>query len=141
MTDPRTTHRDTSKRLLDLIRDLPTLVTDLVKGEIELAKAELLTKVKALGFGAAFLAVALVLLILFLGLLLTSAVLALALVLPGWLSALIIAAAVLVIIAILGFVGLRKIKKGVPPLPTHAIEGIQRDINVVRGLGKRGPVA
>jgi hypothetical protein len=45
------TVRDKKKSLFSLIGDLPTLVRDLVKGELELLKTEIIGKLKILGVG------------------------------------------------------------------------------------------
>ena len=74
-----------------------------------------------------------------LGVLLTAAILALTLTgLPGWAAALIVAAALLIVAVILGLIGYRILKRGVPPLPTESIESIKRDIRAIKGIGKRG---
>ena len=126
------------KSLFELIADVPTLVTDLVQREIELVKTELVAKLKALGIGAGVIAVALLVLLAMLGVLLTAAILALSLVMPGWLAALLVAAVLLIIAVILGLIGYRILKKGVPPVPTESIDSIKRDIRAIKGIGKRG---
>lgn len=135
MTTPTTGPRKRS--LVELITSIPTLVTDLVSREIELLKAEMLAKVKALGIGAGLLAGALVVVLGMLGVLLTAAILGLSQVMPGWLAALLVAAVLLVIAVILGLIGYRVLKKGVPPLPTESIDSLKRDYRAIKGMGKR----
>jgi hypothetical protein len=125
------------RSLLQLFADVPVLVRELVAGEIELLKQEMIRKLKALGIGGGLILGAIVILLFFVGVLLTAAVLALSLVLPPWLSALIIAAALLVIAAIIGLIGYRKLKQGIPPVPTETIHGLKKDLNVIKGVGKR----
>jgi hypothetical protein len=125
------------RSLIDLITSIPTLVTDLVNREIELLKAEMVAKVKALGIGAGLLAGALVILLGMLGVLLTAAILALSQIMPGWLAALLVAAALLLIALILGLIGYRVLKKGIPPLPTETIDSVQRDLRAIKGMGKK----
>ncbi|HEY1531769.1 MAG TPA: phage holin family protein [Galbitalea sp.] len=125
------------RSLLELLTDIPNLVRELVLGELELLKQEMITKLKALGIGAGLLVGALIFIFAMLGVLLTSAVLALGQVMPGWLAALLVAAVLLIIAVILGLVGYRVLKKGIPPLPTETISGLKKDLNVVRGVGKR----
>jgi hypothetical protein len=127
-----------SPSLVQLLTELPTRVTDLVHHEIELLKTELITKLKALGIGAGFLVGALLVLGAMTGVLLTAAVLALSLVLPGWLSALIVAAFLLIVAVILGLIGWRVLKKGIPPIPSESIRSLQSDVRTIRGLVKRG---
>jgi uncharacterized membrane protein YqjE len=126
------------KSLFALIADIPTLVTDLVSREIELVKTELIAKIKALGIGAGFIAGALLVLLGMLGVLLTAAILALSEIMPGWLAALLVAAVLLILAVILGLIGYRILKKGIPPLPTESIDSIKRDIRAIKGIGKRG---
>lgn len=122
-----------------LLADIPTLVTDLVRREIELVKAELVAKLKALGAGAGLIVAALIVVLGMLGVLLTAAILALSLVMPGWLAALLVAAVLLIVAVVLGLIGYRILMRGVPPVPTEAIDSIRRDIRAIKGIGKRGP--
>ncbi|MCU1416304.1 MAG: phage holin family protein [Schumannella sp.] len=135
MTTPTPTSRKRS--LIELITSIPTLVTDLVTREIDLLKAEMLAKVKALGIGAGLLAGAVIVLLGMLGVLLTAAILALSLVMPGWLAALLVAAVLLIVAAILGLIGYRVLKKGIPPVPTESIDSLKRDYRAIKGIGKR----
>ncbi|CAN5579637.1 phage holin family protein [soil metagenome] len=125
------------RSLVELVTSIPTLVTDLVTREIELLKAEMIAKLKALGIGAGLIAVALVFVLGMLGVLLTAAILALSLVMPGWLAALLVAAVLLIIAGIFGLIGYRVLKKGIPPLPTESIDSLKRDYKAIKGIGKR----
>ena len=126
------------RSLLSLITDIPVLIQELFHREVELLKAEMFAKLKALGAGAGLLAGALVVLLFMIGVLLTAAVLALSLVLPGWLAALIVAAFLLIVAGILVLIGYRILKRGIPPLPTESIDSLKRDYRAIRGFGKRG---
>lgn len=121
-----------------LLADIPTLVTDLVQREIEFVKAELVAKLKALGAGAGLIVAALVVVLGMLGVLLTAVILALSQVMPGWLAALLVAAVLLIIAVVLGLIGYRILMRGVPPVPTEAIDSIRRDLRAIKGIGKRG---
>ena len=125
------------RSLVELITSIPTLVTDLVSREIELLKAEMLAKVKALGIGAGLIAGAVIILLAMLGVLLTAAIFALSQVMPGWLAALLVAALLLIIAVILGLIGYRVLKKGIPPVPTESIDSLKRDYRAIKGIGKR----
>src|SRR5665213_2870492 len=94
------------RSLLTLLTDVPTLVRELVQGEIELFKSEMIAKLKALGIGAGILAAAALVLL-------------------------------LVVAGILGLIGYRKLKKGIPPVPTETIHGLKKDLNAIKGIGKR----
>lgn len=124
------------RSLFQLIGDLPTLVTDLVKDEIAQLKSEMIAKLKALGIGGAIIAVAAVVLLYMLGVLLTAAILGLATVMPAWLAALIVAFVLLVVAAILALIGYRKMKAGIPPVPTNTIESLKKDVEMIKGMTK-----
>jgi tetrahydromethanopterin S-methyltransferase subunit C len=137
-SDPAVGNRPTRKRsLLELLTDVPVIVRELVTGEIEVLKQEMIRKLRALGVGAGLIGVAFIILLGMLGVLLTAAVLALSLIMPGWLAALLVAAALLVIAVIIGLIGYRVLKKGIPPLPSETIAGLKKDLNVIKGVGKR----
>ncbi|HWM33777.1 MAG TPA: phage holin family protein [Pseudolysinimonas sp.] len=125
------------RSLIELVTSIPTLVQELVMREIELVKAEMLAKVKALGIGAGLLAGAALFLLAMLGVLLTAAIFALSLVMPGWLAALLVAAFLLIVAVVLGLIGYRVLKRGIPPLPTESIDSIKRDYRAIKGIGNR----
>ena len=124
------------RSLFALIGDIPTLVTDLVKGEIDQLKAELVVKLKALGVGAGIIAGAVVIVLFAVGVLLTAAVLALALVMPGWLAALIVAVLLIIAAGFVGLIGYRRLKLGLPPVPTTSINSLKKDLDTIKGMGK-----
>ena len=134
MTD---TSRPERKGLFALIGDVPRLVTDLVKGEIELAKLELIAKLKKIGVGAGLLFGAAIVLLLFVTMLLTAAVLGLGEIMPPWLAALLVALVLLLVAAALGFIGYKAVKKALPPTPERAMRNLQSDVNVLKGNGRR----
>jgi hypothetical protein len=125
------------RSLLSLVADIPALIQELFHREVELLKAEVIAKLKALGVGAGLIAIAAVVLLLMVGTLLTAAILGLSAVMPGWLAALLVSAFLLLGAAILAFVGYRILKRGVPPVPTESIDSLQRDYRAIRGIGKR----
>ena len=106
--------------------------------EIELVKTEVIAKLKALGVGVGVIAAALLVVLAMLGVLLTAAIFALSQVMPGWLAALLVAAVLLIIAGILGLIGYRILKKGIPPLPSESIDSLRRDLRAIKGIGKRG---
>lgn len=126
------------RSLFELIGELPNQVSELVHREIELVKAEMTAKLKALGSGGGLLAGAVVVLLFMVGVLLTAAVLGLAEVMPGWAAALIVAGVLLIIAVVLGLIGYRILKRGIPPVPNETIDSLQRDLRAIRGIGKRG---
>lgn len=125
------------RSLVELVTSIPTLVSDLVTREIELLKAEMVAKFKALGIGVGLIAGALVVLLGMLGVLLTAVILALSEIMPGWLAALLVAAVLLIIAVIVGLIGYSVLKKGIPPVPTESIDSLKRDYRAIKGMGKR----
>jgi len=119
-----------------LLSDLPTTVAELVRGEIELLKSEVVGKLKALGVGAGILAVAAVFVFITVVMLFVAAALALSLVMPGWAAALVVALFVLAVAAILAVVGIRIVKAQMPPVPTRSIESLKRDVHAIKGIGR-----
>lgn len=141
MTDPTTgtgQPRPRKRSLVELLTSVPEQAQELVRREIELVKTELLEKLKAIGTGAGLLFAAVVVLLFFVGVLLTLAIIGLSYVMPDWAAALVVAGALLVVAAILALVGYRILKRGIPPLPTETIESVQKDLSAIRGMGKRG---
>lgn len=134
MVDPA---RDKKRSIFQLVADVPTLVRELVMGEISLLKTEIINKLKIAGIGAGLLLGAVIVLFFFIGVLLTAAVLGLAVVMPPWLAALVVAFVLLIVVAILAWIGYRELKKAMPPLPELTIKNLKRDVNAIKGVGKR----
>jgi len=125
------------KSVFKLIADLPGYLVDLLRSELELLKAELISKIKHAGIGVGLLAAGAFFAFFAFAVLLAAAVLGIATALPGWLAALIVGGALLVITAILVLVGVNQLKRGTPPVPTETIESVKKDVNAIKGIGKR----
>ncbi|BDI21288.1 phage holin family protein [Herbiconiux sp. L3-i23] len=124
------------KSLGKLIADVPGLVGQLIRDEIDQIKKELVSKLTALGIGVGLFAAAAFLGFFLFAVLLAAAILGLAVVFPGWLAALIVAGALLVIIVILVLIGVARLKKGVPPVPEETIKSVKNDVRAIKGMGK-----
>ncbi len=124
------------KSVFQLFADLPHLVIELVKEELEHLKDELVGKLKHAGIGIGLFVVAGVFLFFMLMVLVAAAVLGFATFLPGWLAALIVAGILLVLIVILVLIGVAQLKRG-KPVPTETIDSVKRDVNAIKGIGKR----
>ena len=120
-----------------LISDLTTQISRLVKDEARLAQAEVTQKAKRLGIGAGLFGGAGLFAFFGLAALITAAILALALVLPAWLSALIVAVVLFAIAGVLALVGKKDVQKGSPPVPTEAIASTKADIQTVKVCARR----
>ena len=137
MTDSKPEGTRPKRSLVDLLTTLPDQVQALVHREIELVKTEVVEKLKAIGTGGGLIVGAVITLLFFIGVLLTLAIIGLSKVMPDWAAALVVAGVLLLIAVILGLVGYRILKRGIPPVPTEAIESIQKDISAIKGMGKR----
>ena len=133
MTEPEPRKRS----LFTLIADIPTLLVTLVRGELESLKNEIVGKLKSAGIGIGLLVGAGLFAFFALLVLIAAAVLGLATVLPAWAAALIVGGAILVIAIVLALIGVSNLRKGVPPAPTKTISSIKKDVNVIKGTGKR----
>jgi hypothetical protein len=123
------------RSLFSLIADLPTLLMDLVRGEIEQLKKELIAKAAQAGIGIGLLAGAASILFFALGVFIAAAVLGLAQVLPAWAAALIVGGVLLVIAAILVLIGVASLKRSSQG-PEESIDSIKKDVRVIKGIGR-----
>lgn len=123
------------RSLFSLIGDLPGLLMDLVRGEIEHLKQELIQKAAQAGIGIGLLVGAATFLFFALGVFITAAVLGLAVVLPAWAAALIVGGALLLIAVVLVLIGVASLKKGARG-PEESIDSIKRDVRVIKGIGR-----
>jgi MFS family permease len=125
------------KSLFALIADLPRLVIGQVKNEIEQLKSEMIAKLKHAGIGVGLFAGAAFFGFFLFAVLIAAAILGFATIMPGWTAALIVAAILLVIVLVLVLVGVLQVKQGVPPAPTETIKSVKKDVNAIKGVGKR----
>jgi hypothetical protein len=129
--------REPKRSLAALIADVPRLLGELVRGEIESLKGEVVSKLKNAGIGIGLFVGAAFTALFTIMVLIAAAILGLAVVLPGWAAALIVAGVLLVTTAILVLVGLTMVKKGTPPTPNDTIESIKSDVRAIKGTRKR----
>lgn len=112
----------------ELLRDLSQQTGDLVRQEMELAKAELREKGKAAGIAGGMFGGAGVIALYGVGALTAAAILGLAIVLDAWLAALIVGGAYLALAGILALTGKKKVEQATPPVPEQAIESSKEDV-------------
>jgi membrane protein implicated in regulation of membrane protease activity len=99
----------------------------------ELARTEMKRKMAALGAGAGLAIGAGVILFFAVAFGLATAAAALALVVDWWLALLIMFVLLLLVTAVLGLMAVRMIKKGTPPVPEQAIEELRLTRQTLRG--------
>ncbi|PPG10890.1 phage holin family protein [Rathayibacter sp. AY1F4] len=124
-----------ARSLGELVSDLPGLVIELVKAEVASLKNELAGKAKSAGLAVGLFAVAAFLLLTAWATLVAFAIIGIASWLPAWLSALIVTVFFLLVAVILALVGVRTIKKAVPPVPQDSIDSIKKDVQAFKGVG------
>jgi hypothetical protein len=135
VSDLKAPEESTKKSLGSLLGSLPELISRLIRGEIALAKTELVAKLKEVGVGAGLLVGAALFGFFLLAVLITAAVLGLATVVSPWLAALIVAAVLLVVTAVLALLGVSALKKGVPPTPEKTVASVKADVSALKGQG------
>ncbi|WP_243058525.1 phage holin family protein [Nocardioides sp. SR21] len=116
----------------DLVSQLSSEISTLVRDELRLAQVEVTGKAKRAGIGAGMFGAAGVLALYGVGVLIAAAVLALALVLDAWLAAVIVGVVLLAIAGVVAMRGKREVAQAAPPVPTQAVENIKADIDTVR---------
>lgn len=136
MFDVTTDDRGGKRSLGGLLSSLPDLIARLIRGEIRLAKAELMAKLKAAGVGIGLLVGAALFGFLLLEVLIAAAVLGTATVFPAWLAALLVGAALLVVTGVLALLGVRSLKKGIPPVPIETVASVKSDVQALKGEGR-----
>lgn len=125
--------RAKGKSFLSLITDVPHLISQLIRAEIELLKAELVSKLKAVGIGLGLFVISLSLILLALLLLIFAGVFALSLVLPLWGATLVVAGVVILVAIVVAGIGAAVMSRSKSPLPNETVESIREDIRVIRG--------
>jgi membrane protein len=116
----------------ELVRDLSTQVSTLVRQELELARAELTAKGKQGAIGAGMFGGAGLFALYGTGALVAAAILALATAVDGWLAAIIIGAALFVVAGILALMGKARAKRAVPPAPEQTLASVKEDVRFTK---------
>ena len=124
MADGPTQPTTGEKQLGEIVADVSSKASLLVKEEIELAKAEVAQKAKRLGTGAGLIAVAGAFMFFFLIFFLHMLAIGFSewFSLKRWVGYAMVCVLLLVFAGLLAFIAMRKFKKGSPPVPTMAIE-------------------
>jgi hypothetical protein len=112
----------------ELVKDLASETSTLVRQEIDLAKAEMTDRAKRAGKGAGMLAAGAAVVLLALGALTAALIAALDLAMPTWLAALIVAVVYCAIAGVLVQIGRKQVQEAVPPVPEETIDSVKEDV-------------
>jgi uncharacterized membrane protein YqjE len=112
----------------DLLKRLSQETTQLVRQEMELAKAEMAEKGKRAGVGAGMFGAAGVVGLLALGALTAFLIMLLDGALANWLSALVVAVVYGAIAGVLALRGRTKVQEATPPVPEQTVETVKEDV-------------
>jgi amino acid transporter len=104
--------------------------------ERELAVIELKHKVTSLGVGLGLAVGAAIFALYAIGFAFATVAAALATFLPTWLALLIVTLVLFAVVALLGLIGLSKIKRGTPPVPEQAIEEAKLTTTALKSNGR-----
>jgi hypothetical protein len=127
-TEQQTTRHRDDRSTAELLRQLSQQTGDLVRHEMELAKAELRAKAKAAGLGGGIFGGAGLLALYAVGTLTACAILVLATLVDAWLAALIVGAGYAALAGVLALIGRKKVEQATPPVPEQAIESSKEDV-------------
>ena len=125
-------HRSDDQSISELVKELSEQTQNLVRKEVELAKAEITQKGKRLGIGAGAFGAAGGLAVFAFGALTATLILLLATAMEAWLAALIVAVGYAVIAAVLALTGKKQVESASPPVPERAIESSKQDIETAK---------
>ncbi len=104
-----------------VVHEIAERASALARLEAELATVELRRKLAAIGLGGALVLGAAVLGLFALGFLLAAGAAGLATALPTWAAILLVGGALTLAAGVLGFVGVSRLRRGVPPVPEQAL--------------------
>jgi uncharacterized membrane protein YqjE len=121
----------------ELVRRASQQLTELVRGEMRLAQAEMKEKGRRYGKGGGLFGGAGLVGFLALQALVATAIAALAVPLPVWAAALIVTAVLGVIAAVLALVGKKEVGRAAPPAPQKTIHSVKADMAEIKESAKR----
>jgi uncharacterized membrane protein YqjE len=112
----------------DLVKQLGTQTSTLVRQELDLAKAELSEKGRVAGKGAGLLGGAALVGLMAAGALTATLILALSEAIDAWLAALIVTLVMAALAAVLAIQGRNRIRAATPPVPEQTVETVKEDV-------------
>ncbi|WP_374194766.1 phage holin family protein [Streptomyces sp. VRA16 Mangrove soil] len=121
----------------ELVQRASHQLTELVRGELRLAQAEMKEKGRRYGRGSGMFGGAGVVGFLMLQALVAAAVAGLAVALPVWAAALIVAGVLGAIAAVLTARGRRQFGRAAPPTPARTVENLKADVAEIKESARR----
>ena len=118
------------------VKSVSEHASSLVRLELELAALELKRKAASLGVGIGLAVTAAVLLVFGLGFGLATIAAGIATAVAWWLALLIVTVGIVLVAALLAFLGVRAIKKGTPPVPEQALAEAKLTTEALKGNGR-----
>lgn len=116
----------------ELVSQLSSEISQLVRDELQLAKVEVTGKAKEAGVGAGMFGAAGVLALYGGGVVVATIILVLALVMDAWLAALIVGVVLLAGAGVAALMGKKHVSQAAPPVPTRAMAGVREDVDTLR---------
>ncbi|MFC4224150.1 phage holin family protein [Lysinibacter cavernae] len=123
--------------LFTLLTRLPAQLIALGRAELDKAKNEIVGKLKKLGIGVALLIVAIFFVFFAIASFVAAAIAGIATALPVWLAALIVAFGLLLLTAGCVWLGINRIKNGVP-VPDETLDSIEKDFRSMSEATQNG---
>ncbi|MFH9402507.1 phage holin family protein [Streptomyces sp. NPDC017638] len=121
----------------ELVQRASQQLTELVRGELRLAQAEMKEKGKRYGKGGGLFGGAGLVGFLMLQALVATVIAALAVALPVWAAALIVTAVLGVIAGVMALTGKKQIAEAAPPAPQQTIENVKADVAEIKESAHR----
>ncbi|MER6572227.1 phage holin family protein [Streptomyces sp. NPDC001093] len=121
----------------ELVQRASQQLTELVRGELRLAQAEMKEKGKRYGRGGGLFGGAGVVGLLMLQALVATVIAALAVTLPVWAAGLIVTAVLGVIAAMMAMSGKKQVDQAAPPTPEQTVENVKADVAEIKESAKR----
>ncbi|MEV6839087.1 phage holin family protein [Streptomyces sp. NPDC051133] len=121
----------------ELVQRASQQLTELVRGELRLAQAEMKQKGRHYGKGGGLFGGAGIVGFLMLQTLVATAIAALAVALPVWAAGLIITAVLGVIAAVMAISGKRQVDQAAPPAPEQTVDNVKADVAEIKESAHR----
>ncbi|MCS0604402.1 phage holin family protein [Streptomyces sp. LP11] len=121
----------------ELVQRASQQLTELVRGELRLAQAEMKEKGRRYGKGGGLFGGAGLVGFLMLQALVATVIAALAVVLPVWAAGLVVTAVLGVIAAVLALTGKKQVSQAAPPAPEKTIENVKADVAEIKESAHR----